>query len=67
MLVVVLVFWIVVGFFLLKLFFVKGLFVFLIIICYVMIVVFGLFYGVILWWVKRELKIENLLVLFVKF
>lgn len=32
-----------------------------------MIVVLGLFYGVILWWGKRELEVKNLLVLLLKF
>lgn len=59
--------WIVAGFPLLKLFSAKGLSVLSITIRYAMTVVPGLFYGAILWWAKRESKIENSPVLSVKF
>ncbi|MCL2933446.1 MAG: DUF2079 domain-containing protein [Trichodesmium sp. MAG_R03] len=51
--------WIVAGFPLLKLFSAQGLSVLSITIRYAMTVVPGLFYGAILWWAKRESKIEN--------
>ena len=51
--------WIVAGFPLLKLFSAQGLSVLSITIRYAMTVVPGLFYGAILWWSKRESKIEN--------
>ncbi|MCL2923303.1 MAG: DUF2079 domain-containing protein [Trichodesmium sp. MAG_R04] len=59
--------WIVAGFPLLKLFSAQGLSVLSITIRYAMTVVPGLFYGAILWWAKRESKIENSPVPSVKF